>query len=107
MPYAKKYADAAAKQRAYRQRQREARLAELTAKGLPPLPAIATMPSRERWQGLIEQARIALQTAHDEMATYWDERSEIWQASERGEAMQDRIEALDQVIEQLDDLQDD
>ena len=50
MPQHRRHADAAAKQRAYRTRQAEARLAEQRAKGLPPAAPIPTLPSHARWQ---------------------------------------------------------
>lgn len=104
MPQPRVHADHAARQRAYRERQRQARAAELTAKGMPPAPPIPTMPSRQRWDALIEQARAALETARDEMQAYWDERTPAWQEGEKGEAMQARIDALDGLAEQLADL---
>jgi hypothetical protein len=104
MSQVKHYPNAAARQRAYRERQAQARRVEQEAKGLPPAPPIATLPGRARWQALIEQARLALETARDEMQSYWDDRSEAWQEGERGEAMQGRIEALAQTIDGLADL---
>ena len=65
MPQQRQYPDNAAKQRAYRARQAQARRSELTAKGLPPAPPLPTLPSRARWEALFAQARHALQTTCD------------------------------------------
>lgn len=105
MPTPKVHADNVARQRAYRQRQREARQAELAAKGLPAAPPISTMPSRQRWAALLATARAALQTAQEEMASYHDDRSETWQQSERGEAIAAHIEALENLIDGLDAIE--
>jgi hypothetical protein len=102
MPQPRRYADQAARQRAYRARQEQARLADQQAKGLPPAPALSTLPSRGRWQALLTHAHQALETARDEMQAYADERSDAWQQSARAEALADQIEALSML---LDDLQ--
>ena len=104
MPTPRRYPDVATRQKAYRDRQRLARAAELQAKGLPAAPAISTLPSRQRWHGLLEQARIALQTAQEEMQTYWDGRRPVWQESDRGERLGEHIEALEKMIGNLVDL---
>jgi hypothetical protein len=61
MPQHRQYSDAAAKQRAYRARQAQARRDELRAKGLPPAPPLPTVPSRARWQALLAHARLYLE----------------------------------------------
>jgi hypothetical protein len=104
MPTPRKYASNAEKHRAYRERQKAARLQELQAKGLPPLPLIATMPGAARWTALQETARRALETMREEMQSYYDERSESWQESDKGEEMQRRIDALDSLLSELDDI---
>lgn len=105
MPTPRQHVDHAARQRAYRQRQLKAREAELGAKGLPPAPPISTMPSSQRWAGLLATARAALHTAEEEMSAYYEDRSEAWQESERGETMKEHIEALESLIEGLDTLE--
>ena len=102
MPHPRHYPDAAAKQRAYRERQALARRAELAAKGLPPLPPLPTLPSRARWQALLAQAQLALETARDEMQAYYDARSETWLQGERATTMQEQLDALEQVLDALD-----
>ena len=104
MPQPRRYADHAARQRAYRARQEQARLADQQAKGLPPAPALSTLPSRARWQALITRAQLALETVRDEMQAYADERSDAWQQSERAEALADQIEALSTVLDDLETL---
>jgi hypothetical protein len=83
MPQPRRHQDNAAKQRAYRARRACSRRAEQQAKGLPPAPPLPTLPSRARWQALLTQARLALETARDEMQAYYEDRSEAWQAGER------------------------
>lgn len=101
MPTPRRYTDAAQKQRAYRLRVAEARRAEQEVKGLLPAPTIPTLPSTGRWQALLEQARLALQTARDEMLAYRAARSEAWQESERAEALEEQIEALERTLDEL------
>jgi hypothetical protein len=62
------------------------------------------MPSRARRQALRARARLALETARDEMQPYYDARSETWQEGERAALLTDHLEALDQVLADLDDL---
>jgi hypothetical protein len=101
MPQPRRYTDAAARQRAYRERQHAARRAEQEAKGLPPAPPIPTMPSQKRWDALIAQARLALETAHDEMHAYHDARSDAWQQGERGASMAAQIATLERLAREL------
>ena len=104
MPQARKYADRAEQQSAYRQRCEQARKAELAAKGLPPLPAIATLPGWPRWNASMKAAHELLIRTLDEMQVYFDDRSEVWQESERGEEHQERIDALETVLDALGEI---
>lgn len=104
MPTPKQYASSAQRQRAYRERQQQARLLERQQKGLPAAPVIATLPGERRWQALLEHAHAALVCAHEEMQAYYDERSEVWQESQRGEALLERIESLESLICDLDSV---
>jgi hypothetical protein len=104
MPQPRRHSDAAAKQRAYRQRQEAARQAERAAKGLPPGPAIPTLPSTARWRALIEQARLALQAVYEEMHTYAEERSDAWQHSERAQTLSESVEAVERALDELPTL---
>ena len=71
---------------------------------MPPGPAVATVPGRRRWQALIQQAALLLETVQQEMQEYHDERSDPWQESERGEAFLERLQALQEVQSAVDDL---
>ena len=102
MPQPRQHADHAARQRAYRDRQAAARREERLAKGLPPSPPIATLPSRARWQALVAQARLALETLRDELQTYYDARTETWQESERAVTLAEQLDTLEQVLDDLD-----
>ena len=101
----KRYPDRAAKQRAYRQRVALARQQEQAAKGLPPAPAVATIPGARRWRALLAHARSALTTLRDEMELYYTERTETWQESEPGEACQERLQSLNDLLESVEELQ--
>lgn len=102
MPQPRLHASAAARQAAYRRRQEQARHEELSRRGLPALPAIASMPGTQRWVGAICQASELLSSVVVEMQAYFDERSEQWQEDERGETHQQRIEALEEIVEALE-----
>jgi len=104
MPRAKKYPSNAHRQAAYRQRAIYAQEAQLMAKGLPPLPAIPTLPGYARWEAMVQQSRLGLETVTTEMQNYYDERSPSWQESERGEAFVEQLDAIREVLESLDDL---
>jgi hypothetical protein len=104
MPQPKRYASAAARQAAYRQRCEQARQAALAAKGLPSLPVVATMPGGVRWKASLTSAHELMADTLGEMQDYFDERSESWQESSRGEDHQERIGALEAVLDALEDL---
>lgn len=90
----RRYADPAARQAAYRTRQAEARRQELQAKGIPPLPTLATLPGEARWQALAQQASRLLHTVQGEMEEYYEQRTERWRESDRGDAFRGRLEAV-------------
>lgn len=98
------YASQAEKSKAAREREAARRAAEQEEKGLPPAPAIATMPSRARWDGLVQRALVMLETCRNEMEAYQEERSEAWQESERGEEFQERVDALQELCEQVSEF---
>ena len=95
----------AEKQRAYRERQAQARLKELQQKGLPPAPAVPSIPGTRRWAALIEQGRSAFATALEEMQGYYDDRSEEWQESDKGEQFQERMDALEALLSDIEQVQ--
>ena len=107
MPQPKKYASTADRQKAYRQRQAEARAAERAAKGLPPAPAISTMPSTQRWQAMIANARTILAALEEEISTYSQERSESWQETDRASNLRAAQEQLSDILDCLDSLSED
>ena len=93
-----------ARQAAYRLRQSSARQAEQSAKGLPSLPQIASLPGEVRWRTAIRYALALLTLVKDEMIAYFDARSETWQESDRGAAHQERIDTLEELLSTLDEL---
>jgi hypothetical protein len=105
MPQPRKYASDAERKAAYRGRQAEARRVELQAKGLPPVPAISTMPGTARWKALIACATFALTATHKEMEAYRDQRSESWQESEAAELLQSRIDAIESALGSLEEVE--
>jgi len=104
MPRPRQYENRAAQQAAYRTRQARSQQQLLARKGLPPLPAIPTMPGNARWTAMIQQAHILLQEAVEEMQTYHDDRSEPWQESEKAVALLTKLEHLQDTMAQLQDL---
>jgi hypothetical protein len=104
MPQVRKYACSARRQAAYRERCERARRIELAAKGLPTLPAIATMPGWARWNASIDAARQLVERTLDEMQQYFDERSEEWQEGERAEEHQQKADALQTLLDAFAEL---
>jgi hypothetical protein len=94
MPTPRKHESPAARQRAYRQRVKGARLVELKAKGLPDAPGIPTIPGKVRWHAMVYQALALLWAAQGEIQSYMDDRSEAWQESQKAEALQEVKEAI-------------
>jgi hypothetical protein len=104
MPQPKQHASAAARQAAFRARRAQVRQAELAAQGLPPLPAISSMPGWSRWTAAFSMARELIATNLSQMQDYHDDRSEQWQESDRGEAHRETITATENLLEALDDI---
>jgi len=105
MPRPRSYASHAARQAAYRRRQQQARAAELRAKGLPPLPAIPSMPGDARWRQALAHAQLLLSSVLDEMQAYFDDRSETWQEGDRGATFQERIDAVQECVDAVEAAQ--
>lgn len=101
MPTPRKHDNQAARQRAYLERQKAARLAIAQTKNMPPVSGIATMPSAARWRALTGQAQTILQTIQTEMEDYRDERSEAWRDSEKCEAFQETIDRINEALESV------
>ena len=91
----------AARQERFRQRQALTRQAEQSAKGLPSLPVIASLPGHGRWRAMIAQAQILLTTASEEMQSYSEDRSDAWQESIQAEELLAKIELLQETASQL------
>jgi hypothetical protein len=103
MPQPRKYASAAERQAAFRDRRAAAWKTQMQAKGLPALPPITTMPGTARWHGAIRTAHGLLTTVCHEMQTYADERSEPWQESERAQEFADRLTSIVEIPDALED----
>ena len=103
MPQPKKHNSHAERQAAYRKRQRQELAARLEDKGLPPLPAISTIPGHPRWNQAMSNIEAQMMRIQAEMEFYYHERSERWQESDRAtefeQKMDDLREALDLVTE--------
>jgi hypothetical protein len=102
MPQPRKYETPALRQAAYLRRTQAAQQALLMQRGLPPGPAIPTMPGTDRWKATIAQSKRLLEAVCEEMQNYHDDRSETWQESERAEALLERREALQELSDQFD-----
>lgn len=95
MPAPKLHADAAARQRAYRQREKASRQARRGA-----LPAcIRTTVGPARWKELTARAVHILETLICEMEDHRGRRSEAWQESEKADAFQETIDLVQEALE--------
>jgi hypothetical protein len=104
MPQQRKHQTNSARQAAYRNRLELARKQELSERGLPALPTLASMPGTARWNGAIRRCVVLLTLVHSEMQGYFDDRSESWQESDRGVDHEERITAIEQLLSNLEDL---
>jgi hypothetical protein len=89
----------AQRQAAYRKRRRSVIDEILAQRGLPTLPAIASIPGWPRWKEAMERIVYQMQMVEDEMSDYYDQRSDRWQESERADRFQESLDALRVVIE--------
>jgi hypothetical protein len=105
MPQQRKHASPAARQAAYHKRREQATKAQLSLKGLPAVPALATVPGYARWRRAVEQACILLEMVHTEMEDYAKQRSEQWQESERAETFNQQMDDVAESCAQLRDLE--
>lgn len=94
MPTPRKYASAAERQAAYRQRC----AARAESK---PIPAVS---GHRRWRAMRCQCLSVLDTAISEMDIYLDQRSDVWRDSERGEALVEMIESMTEIAAALRDI---
>jgi hypothetical protein len=104
MPQERKYDTNAARQTAYRARREQARQTALTPKGLPSLPAIATLPGWPRWNAAFTAAHALLADSLNQMQDYFDDRSPVWQESERGAEHQERIASVEAALDAVSEL---
>jgi len=102
MPNPRKYDNAAARQRAYRERRKLAR--PKPRQELPRAKPIAVMPNTARWKQLRERAETDLQTLFQEMEEYRDQRSETWLDGERGQTFQQRLDRVEEAIQAVSDI---
>jgi hypothetical protein len=94
----------ALRQQRFRERQQQVRRAEQAAKGLPPLPSIASMPGSVRWRAALQAAQALVGQVEAEMDAYYADRSESWQEGEAGTQFLQRQEAVAEVLSQLEAL---
>jgi len=106
MPQARKHADNARRQAAYRQRTEQARMQQLRERSLPPLSPIPSMPAQARWATAITHVQHLLECMVQEMEQYHDDRSEAWQESERGQSFAERLEGFQELLSNLESLAD-
>jgi hypothetical protein len=62
------------------------------------------MPRRTRWQALINRARLAVETARDEMQAYDDDRSDEWRQSDRATILAEHIDLPSTALDDLEAL---
>jgi hypothetical protein len=105
MPQPRRYETRAEQQAAYRQRKAASDRALLAQKGLPPLPAVPSIPGHVRWKAMIDQAHMLLSVAAIEMQSYHDERTEQWQDSVRAEELLAKVEHLQETMAQLQGIE--
>jgi len=101
MPQAKEHRSNAERQAAYRRRQSAALTALQSAKGLPPLPTIVTIPGWHRWRQVLAQTEQAVRDVYEEMEAYRDDRSDQWLESDKAGAFEERLEAVEALTEQI------
>ena len=104
MPQPRKHGSHAERQAAYRCRCELARQQQLTAKGLPPTPALPTVPGRRRWHAALKQAVDLVEMVLQEREQYFDDRSETWQQGNQGDEFQEEIDATENARDVLADL---
>ena len=98
MPTPKKYASAAQRQAAYRQRLAAQSQTETKAGATPAIPGY------RRWKIMTGRCLSILEAVIGEMETYHDRRSENWRDSERGETFAEMMESIAEIAAALRDL---
>ena len=93
----------AQRQADYRKRRRATIDDLFTMRGLPALPAIATIPGWARWKEAMTRIVYQMEMIETEMTTYYEERSDRWQESDQAETFYERREALRIILELAQD----
>ncbi len=96
----------AQRQADYRRRRRAIIDELFTMRGLPSLPAIATVPGWTRWKEAMTRIAYQLEMVEGEMTQYYDDRSDRWQESDTAETFYERREVLRQIIESVQEWPD-
>ena len=99
MPVPKRYADTAARQRAYRMRRQAA---NSLGAGIPLPAGIRAMPSRSRWKALQNKARVLLAAVVSEMESYSGDRSDQWQESEKALAFEETLDLVPEALQAIE-----
>ena len=94
MPQPRKYATAAERTRAYRERLAAAPLAERAAKA----------PTYAKWRKSLRDAHALLNATYEEIHYWMQERSERWQESDRAGEMEADRDQLQEIVESIENL---
>ena len=89
----------AQRQAAYRRRRRDMIDDILSMRGLPPLPAVSTIPGWSRWKEAMARIVAQMEVIENEMSEYYDERTERWQESNKAETFYNNRELLRAIID--------
>ena len=98
MPLARQYADAAAKQRAYRQRQKVA--GQKIPVSDPTAPVALWKHWRARLQAIVDELDVMVEAMH----SYAQDRSERWTDSDAGAAFEQDINTLEELSADMGNL---
>jgi hypothetical protein len=98
MPPARQYADVAAKQRAYRQRQKVA------GQKIPDTVPTAPVALWKHWRARLQAIKDELDLTAEAMHSYAQERSERWTDSDAGAAFEQDINTLEELSSDMENL---
>jgi hypothetical protein len=87
------------RQAAYRKRRRDIIDNILSMRGLPPLPAVSTIPGWPRWKEAMARIVAQMEVIETEMSEYYHERTERWQESDKAETFYNNRELLRTIID--------
>lgn len=94
----------AARQKRYRRRQQDIRRREQIDKGLPPMPAISSMPGTARWRAALEAAEALVNETFDEMEAYYEERTMNWKESLQADQHKDRQREIKAILKKFEQV---